>query len=92
MDLFKKPTNQSSVQCFPHNSDSAVGSHNLDFIKPILLQRSQHTRLCKWMVYSRATTSVMAERWPVFLLGGTLGVVDGFSFGILDVELGMEAV
>lgn len=34
----------------------------------------------------------MAERWPVFLFGATLGVVDGFSFGILDIDVRKETV
>lgn len=31
---------------------------SLDFTK-----LNQHTRLCRWIVYSRATTSAMALRW-----------------------------
>jgi hypothetical protein len=65
--------------------------HNVDFIKLICLLSagggvSQHTRLWRWMVYSRATTSWMAERWwPVFFLASDLPEVEGLSFGILEV-------
>lgn len=43
----------------------------------------RHTRLCRWMVYSRATTSAMADRVVVgffVVLGVVLGV------GILTVK------
>lgn len=37
---------------------------------------ASHTRLCMWMVYSRATTSAIAERWafPVGFLDDILAV------------------
>lgn len=45
----------------------------------------RHTRLCKWMVYSRATTSEMALRdfLPEVLVA--LGVVEGLSLTITAV-------
>ena len=57
-------------------------NHPVDFIK--LGSFSQgHTRLCRWIVYSRATTSEMADR-PFFgLVVVALGVVEGLSFGIV---------
>jgi hypothetical protein len=43
--------------------------------------------LCRWIVYSRATTSEMADR-PFFGLEVVaLGVVVGFSFGIVSLFL-----
>jgi hypothetical protein len=42
-------------------------------------------------VYSRAMTSEMAERWPVFFLASDLPEVEGLSFGIL-VVVGMGDV
>lgn len=39
------------------------------------------TRLCMWMVYSRATTSAMAERWVL---------PEGFLDDILDSLLAKE--
>ena len=60
-------------------------NHPADFIKLDLFQG--HTRLCRWIVYSRATTSEMADR-PFFGLGVVaLGVVEGFSFGIVSLFL-----
>ena len=35
-------------------------------------RKASHTRLCKWMVYSRATTSAMAERLAVGFLGAVV--------------------
>jgi len=42
----------------------------------------EHTRLCRWMVYSRATTSEMAER--VFF-GAVVFLVCALSLAILSV-------
>jgi hypothetical protein len=38
------------------------------------IQRISRTRLCRWMVYSRATTSAMAERWG-FLVDDILAAI-----------------
>lgn len=57
MDLFisQQYPNQSSAQCHKCRCD-----HDLDFTKLIFVQ--ERTRLWRWMVYSRATTSAMALR------------------------------
>jgi hypothetical protein len=44
-----------------------------------------HTRLCRWMVYSRATTSEMAERDFLPVCFVCLGVVEGLSLAIAAV-------
>lgn len=45
-------------------------------------RNDQHTLLCKWMVYSRDTTSAMAER-PLFF---PLVVLD-ISIATLSIEI-----
>jgi hypothetical protein len=45
----------------------------------------KHTRLCRWMVYSRATTSEMAERDFLPVVFVCLGVVEGLSLAIAAV-------
>jgi hypothetical protein len=41
---------------------SFQNDHNVDFIKLIYQVYRSLTLLCRWIVYSRATTSAMAER------------------------------
>lgn len=85
-DLYTKTipaTNQSSVpdiNLFPPKVERKKVIV-MDFIKPKYIARAggriiQHTRLWRWMVYSRATTSAMAERVAAGFLA-TLGWVLG---------------
>lgn len=47
------------------------------------LHQTERTLLCRWMVYSRATTSSMALRpWPVLPAAGLLLLV-----GLVDIAL-----
>lgn len=70
MDLYIKTNRyQSSAQCQPFGL-TMCGLH-----------QTERTRLCRWMVYSRATTSWMAERPPAFLL---VLVVEDIATGVLS--------
>ena len=45
---------------------SVVMSHHHLIPSPLAISGTERTLLCMWMVYSRATTSAMAERCCVF--------------------------
>lgn len=78
----KTHMHQSSVRANAFAADE-IGLHEtVAFAAAVVPRRGVRTRLCMWMVYSRATTSAMAERVVVGFLG-TLGWV--FGVGILDV-------
>lgn len=78
--LFLKET-----PCSLNRSVSNPSSHPLSGSAPGGFVRSagRRTLLCMWMVYSRATTSAMAERWalPVGFLDD-ISAVEVISFGL----------
>ena len=58
----------------------------MDFIKlDHHFVAGRRTRLCRWIVYSRATTSLMAERLEPCFFDVVLGVVEDFSLGAILV-------